>query len=80
MEKRQGSPRAYRQGGDLYVVVNRWVRRVLPKHTDVDAKLTDMDQAGIRTTMLSINDPGPELFGAGRAAGRAAGPRFHCRV
>ncbi len=64
MEKRQGSPRAYRQGADLYVVVNEWVRRVLPKHTDVDAKLTDMDQAGIRTTMLSINDPGPELFGA----------------
>jgi predicted TIM-barrel fold metal-dependent hydrolase len=63
MEKRQGSPRAYRQAGDLYVLVNQWARRVLPKHTDVDAKLADMDGANIRTTMLSINDPGPELFG-----------------
>ncbi len=64
MEKREGSPRAYRKGPDLYVVVNQWVRRVLPKHTDVDAKVADMDGAKIRTTMLSINDPGPELFGA----------------
>ena len=64
MEKRQSSPRAYRQGADLYVVVNEWVRCVLTKHTDVSAKLADMDQAGIRTTLLSINDPGPELFAA----------------
>src|SRR5579872_481156 len=64
MEKREGSPRAYRKGPDRYVAVNQWVRRVLPKHTDVDAKLADMDAAKIRTTMLSINDPGPELFGA----------------
>jgi predicted TIM-barrel fold metal-dependent hydrolase len=64
MENRQISPRVYRQGADRYVVVNQWVRRVLPKHMDVDAKLADMDAAGIRTTMLSINDPGPELFGA----------------
>src|SRR5579864_3688329 len=64
MEKRDASPRAYRKGTDLYVVVNQWVRRVLPKHTDVEAKLADMDGANIRTAMLSINDPGPELFGA----------------
>jgi predicted TIM-barrel fold metal-dependent hydrolase len=64
MERRQSSPRTYRKGADLYVVVNDWVRRVLPKHTDVDAKLADMDEAAIRTTMLSINDPGPELFAA----------------
>jgi predicted TIM-barrel fold metal-dependent hydrolase len=30
---------------------------------DVDAKLADMDEAGINMTALSINDPGPELFG-----------------
>lgn len=64
MEKRQSSPRAYRKGPDLYVQVNEWVRKVLPKHTDVPAKIADMDGALIRTTMLSINDPGPELFGA----------------
>jgi predicted TIM-barrel fold metal-dependent hydrolase len=64
MEKRQTSPRAYRKGPDLFVEVNQWVRKVLPKHTDVPAKVADMDAAQIRTTMLSINDPGPELFGA----------------
>jgi predicted TIM-barrel fold metal-dependent hydrolase len=64
MEQRTASPRAYRQGPDLYVQVNQWIRRVLPKHTNVDAKVADMDAAQIRTTMLSINDPGPELFGA----------------
>src|SRR6185503_19546383 len=37
--------------------------RILPKHTDVVAKLADMDANGIRMTALSINDPGPELFG-----------------
>jgi predicted TIM-barrel fold metal-dependent hydrolase len=30
----------------------------------VDAKLADMDAAGIAITALSINDPGPEWFGA----------------
>ncbi|HET8548414.1 MAG TPA: amidohydrolase family protein, partial [Bryobacteraceae bacterium] len=36
----------------------------MPRHTDIDAKLADMDAAGIQMTALSINDPGPELFGA----------------
>src|SRR5579872_5977449 len=53
MEERQGSPRVYRQGSNSYIVVNQWVRRVLPKHLDPDAKLFDMDVAKIRTTMLS---------------------------
>lgn len=64
MEARSASPRAYRKNGERYVVVGKWTRRILPKHTDVSAKLVDMDAAGIRTTLLSINDPGPELFGA----------------
>ncbi|MFB3826204.1 MAG: amidohydrolase family protein [Bryobacteraceae bacterium] len=64
MAARGASPRSYRKGADRFVVVNKWVRRVLPKHTDPAAKLADMDAAGIRTTALSINDPGPELFGA----------------
>ena len=35
----------------------------MPKHTDAAAKIADMDKAGIEMTALSINDPGPELFG-----------------
>jgi len=64
MEKRGGSPWAYRKDGERYVEVGKWTRRVLPKHTDVAAKVADMDAAGIAVTLLSINDPGPELFGA----------------
>jgi predicted TIM-barrel fold metal-dependent hydrolase len=41
-----------------------WHRKILPKHMDVAAKLADMDASGIRMTALSINDPGPEWFGA----------------
>src|SRR3990172_1150553 len=63
MEKRKDPPRVYRQGDDLFVVVGEWHRRVLPKHMDIHAKLADMDQNGIQLTALSINDPGPELFG-----------------
>jgi predicted TIM-barrel fold metal-dependent hydrolase len=63
MEKRKDSPRVYRKGDDRYVVVSDWHRRILPKHTDVKAKLADMDSSGIRLTAISINDPGPELFG-----------------
>jgi predicted TIM-barrel fold metal-dependent hydrolase len=63
MEKRRDSPRVYRKGADRFVVIGEWTRRILPKHTDVPAKLADMDAAGIGMTALSINDPGPELFG-----------------
>jgi predicted TIM-barrel fold metal-dependent hydrolase len=62
MEKRRDSPRVYRQGSDRFVVIGEWTRRLLPKHTDVPAKLADMDASGIGMTALSINDPGPELF------------------
>jgi predicted TIM-barrel fold metal-dependent hydrolase len=73
MEKRGTSPRAYRKDRDRYVEVGKWTRRVLPKHTDVAAKVADMDAAGIAVTMLSINDPGPELFGGdGPAVARLA--------
>jgi predicted TIM-barrel fold metal-dependent hydrolase len=44
-------------------VVGEWDRRLCDKHLDVAAKLADMDEAGIAMTALSINDPGPELFG-----------------
>jgi predicted TIM-barrel fold metal-dependent hydrolase len=64
MERRETLPRVYHQGGDTHVVVGAWHRRLLPKHTDVAAKLADMDAAGIGIAALSINDPGPERFGA----------------
>ncbi len=64
MEKRKTSPYVYRKDGERYVVVGEWHRRILPNYTDVQAKLAAMDTAGIGMTALSINDPGPELFGA----------------
>jgi predicted TIM-barrel fold metal-dependent hydrolase len=64
MGKRKQSPYVYQKGGATYVVVDDWVRKLMPKHTDVNAKLADMDAAGIQMTALSINDPGPELFGS----------------
>src|ERR1700722_7978516 len=63
MELRQASPRVHREGGDRYVTIDKWRRRILPKHTDVKAKLADMDAARIQLATISINDPGPELFG-----------------
>jgi predicted TIM-barrel fold metal-dependent hydrolase len=63
LEKRKTSPYVYRKGEERYVVVGEWHRRLMPKHTDVAAKVADMDKAGIEMTALSINDPGPELFG-----------------
>lgn len=73
MEKRKASPYMYRKDGGAYIVVNDWTRRLMPKHMDVDAKLADMDASGIQMAALSINDPGPELFGAdGPAIGRLA--------
>lgn len=63
LEKRKDPPYVYRKGKDRFVVVGEWHRRLMPRHTDVQAKLADMDAAGIAMTALSINDPGPELFG-----------------
>ena len=63
MEKRKEPPYAYRRDGGTYVVVGEWHRRLRERHTDIEAKLADMDEAGISLTALSINDPGPELFG-----------------
>jgi aminocarboxymuconate-semialdehyde decarboxylase len=63
LEKRKQSPYVVRQGLDRYVIIRQWRRRILPKHTDVRAKIADMDRAGIAMAALSINDPGPELFG-----------------
>jgi predicted TIM-barrel fold metal-dependent hydrolase len=64
LEKRKTSPYVYRKDGDRYIVVGNWHRKLMPKHTNVEAKLADMDKAGIAMAALSINDPGPELFRA----------------
>ena len=63
LEKRKDSPYVYRHGGERFVVVGQWTRRLMPGHTDIAAKIRDMDAAGISMAALSINDPGPELFG-----------------
>jgi predicted TIM-barrel fold metal-dependent hydrolase len=63
MEKRKTDPTVYRKGGERWVRMGDWHRRVLPNHSDVDAKLAVMDRNGIALTALSINDPGPEWFG-----------------
>lgn len=68
LEKRKQSPYAYRKNGALYVVIGDWQRKVLPNHSDVPAKLRAMDASQIALTALSINDPGPELFGKDGAA------------
>jgi predicted TIM-barrel fold metal-dependent hydrolase len=63
LEKRKTAPYVYRKGSDRFVVVGQWHRKLMPSHTDVDAKLAAMDKSNIAMTALSINDPGPELFG-----------------
>jgi predicted TIM-barrel fold metal-dependent hydrolase len=68
LEKRKESPYVVREGKDRYVVINEWKRRIMPRYTDLDAKLADMDRTGITMAALSINDPGPEYFGSDSAA------------
>lgn len=57
-------PRSYKKNGSYYTITGEWHRRVRKAHMDVDVKLAAMDKAGIAMTALSINDPGPERFGA----------------
>jgi predicted TIM-barrel fold metal-dependent hydrolase len=63
MKKRKRSPYAYDKDGATFLVVGEWVRRLPACHTNLEVKIADMDEAGIHMTALSINDPGPELFG-----------------
>jgi predicted TIM-barrel fold metal-dependent hydrolase len=64
MKRRTTEPFVEVVDGALWVRMPPWHRKVLPKHTDVSAKLADMDASGITMTALSVNDPGPEWFGA----------------
>lgn len=64
MEKRKTDPRVYVKEGMRIVKMGDWLRKIPPLYMDLDAKLATMDAAGIAMTALSINDPGPEWFGA----------------
>lgn len=73
MEKRKTDPTVFKKGADRYVKMGAWVRKILPKHMDIEAKVADMDANAIQVTALSINDPGPEWFGSdGPAVARLA--------
>jgi predicted TIM-barrel fold metal-dependent hydrolase len=64
MEKRATDPVVFTRDGTRFLRMGDWLRKVPPLYLDVDAKLAMMDVAGIAMTALSINDPGPEWFGA----------------
>ncbi len=64
LERREQGPRLVRRGDDRIVLVGGWERKVFPHHSDPEAKLAAMDASGIQLAALSINDPGPERFGA----------------
>lgn len=64
MEKRKTDPRVFTRDGVRVVQMGDWLRKIPPHYLDVDVKLAAMDAAGIALTALSINDPGPEWFGA----------------
>jgi predicted TIM-barrel fold metal-dependent hydrolase len=64
MEKRKTDPRVYTKDGIRIIQMGDWLRKIPPMYFDADAKLAAMDAAGVSLTALSINDPGPEWFGA----------------
>ena len=64
MEKREADPHVFTRDGVRVLQMGDWMRKIPPHYLDVDAKLATMDAAGIALTALSINDPGPEWFGA----------------
>jgi predicted TIM-barrel fold metal-dependent hydrolase len=73
MEKRSSDPVVFVRDGVRMVKMGDWLRKIPPHYLDVDVKLAAMDAAGVERTALSINDPGPEWFGAdGPAVARVA--------
>jgi len=64
MEKRSSDPRVFARDGVRYLQMGEWVRRIPPSFLEVEPKLVAMQTNGIARTALSINDPGPEWFGA----------------
>ncbi len=64
MEKRTSDPRVFTRDGVRVVQMGDWLRKIPPHYMDVSLKLATMDANGIAMTALSVNDPGPEWFGA----------------
>ena len=64
MEKRKTDPSVFTKDGVRIIKMGDWLRKIPARYLDVDLKLATMDAAGISLTALSINDPGPEWFGA----------------
>jgi predicted TIM-barrel fold metal-dependent hydrolase len=64
MEKRKTDPLVFTRDGERIIKMGDWLRKIPPHYMDVDVKLAAMDANGIAMTALSINDPGPEWFGA----------------
>lgn len=64
LEARREHPVVYRKDNRRFVQMGAWHRRVFPQHTRIEGTLATMDANGIELTALSINDPGPEWFGA----------------
>jgi len=64
MEDRTSDPRVFTRDGVRIVQMGDWLRKIPPHYMDVQVKLAAMDASGIAMTALSVNDPGPEWFGA----------------
>lgn len=63
MRGRREEPLVYDKDGTTYLQMGDWLRKIPARYLSVESKLAAMDEAGIETTMLSSNDPGPEWFG-----------------
>jgi len=64
MEKRDTDPVVRTRDGQRVIIMGDWVRKIPPSYLSVEAKLAAMDANDIALSALSINDPGPEWFGA----------------
>lgn len=64
MEQRTDDPRIFRRNGERILQMGGWLRKVPPAYLDIKVKLAAMDASGVEIGVLSINDPGPEWFGA----------------
>lgn len=63
MRHRKVDPQVYDENGTTYLRMGDWLRKIPSDYLSVEKKLASMDEAGIATTLLSCNDPGPEWFG-----------------
>jgi predicted TIM-barrel fold metal-dependent hydrolase len=64
MEASATEPKIFLRDGVRTLKMGDWYRKVPDSYMSVEGKLAAMDAAGITRTAISINDPGPEWFGA----------------